>query len=78
MNNPTYISKGDLLKFLVNSNELITPEDFGWWLEWKTGNKYTIIEREFIIQTLTILDTISANRALRKVCSFLSHCSLKG
>ena len=63
MNNPTYISKDDLRKFYWDSSELINPEDLGWWLECKTGNKYTVIEREFIIQTLNTFDEISNNTA---------------
>ena len=57
--NDTNILKDDLMKLLFSMNKTISPRDFGWWLETKTGDKYTIFELDFIIETMSTLEHIT-------------------
>lgn len=57
--NDTNILKDDLMKLLFSMDETISLRDFGWWLKTKTGDKYTIFELDFIIETMSTLEHIT-------------------
>ena len=57
MNEKDEISKDELFKLLFNTSESLSISNLGWWLECKTGDKYTAVERQFIIEAFEAIES---------------------
>lgn len=60
MSNKVYIPIVEMLESLSNIN-LGQPsvDDIGWFLECKTAGRFTVVERDFVIQTLQTFDSLN-------------------
>jgi hypothetical protein len=59
MSNDEICSSFELKQFAFNSK--LTAFNFAKWLESKTGDKYTVIEKQFIRDALSALDSNAVN-----------------
>jgi len=50
------ISRDKLGELLFNTIGSISIADIGWWLECKTNDKHTAVERQFIIEAFNALE----------------------